>query len=350
MLLNCFTRKQSLAARTVIFETQIDYDWNKTNCCSEDGRLEKIAKYLCRNIECRAANKQQQGWSKSKHFMLVLTPVSLNNKNSLSAKIPIHIETMCVRGRGESQRARALPPLAHSMRERESECGEWVGAPHFISLLRGPEIFLLDFGVSAPPRDSLHLFPCCSFHRLRAAKTCEREKRVSVTLQRPIYMLKLKSVWAAQRSARRALSPTQANHECGLNWSLRRCAISVCDATALYSCCTLVSLYATLPRTIFANMRVQSQLTLKGHSVNDKCCEQQNLKWNSFLLLSTNKVLDVEYFGCLPSFWVKWIMETVDEHTDIDCLTKDSLLFTKILLSQTVLTKIWLFWCILPMN
>jgi hypothetical protein len=46
-----------------------------------------------------------------------------------------------------------------------------------------------------------------------------------------------------RRSARRALSPTQANHECGLNWSLRRCcAISVCCHSFVLAVCFGVTL------------------------------------------------------------------------------------------------------------
>lgn len=119
---------------------------------------------------------------------------------------------------------------------------------------------------SAPPRDSLRGFrsfpddsallisPSIS---LRSKNVQERERQ-SVTLAG----LYAEKSLGARRHSKSALSPTQANHECGLNWSLRRCAISVVPGLCTYwqlLWCHFMPLFHAL----FANTRGQVSLNEK---------------------------------------------------------------------------------------
>lgn len=118
---------------------------------------------------------------------------------------------------------------------------EWTWAPHilFTSLLMlfGRDFcFLFNSRVSAPPRDSLGSFSSLLVSPFQEQKRAskKRTKRHSCGLY---YNAETeKSVGAAQR---RALSPTQANHECGLNWSL-------CHLCVLPRLCTCYTLAVTL--------------------------------------------------------------------------------------------------------
>jgi hypothetical protein len=136
-------------------------------------KIKRKKSRLCRKIEWRAANKQQ-GWSKSKHFMLVLTPVSLNNKNSLSAKIPIHNETMCAKQGWVTESPCSSSPSAFNERE-------WVvsGRPTFYfspSRSRDFPARLWGFGATTwlTPSFSLLLISPSSVQQKRAREESER--------------------------------------------------------------------------------------------------------------------------------------------------------------------------------
>jgi hypothetical protein len=197
--------------------------------------------------------------------MLVLTPVSLNNKNSLSAKIPIHIETMCAKQGWVTESPCSSSPSTFNERERVS--GEW--APHILFLsFEVPRFSCSTLGFRRHHVTHSIFFLAAHFTVVRAAKTCERREWASL-------FSGLYTWWNWKVSGRRSAAPAELSRPRKLIMSaasIDLCAAvpSLCAMPPLCTCCTLVSLYATLPRTIFANTRVQSQLTLKGHSVNYK--------------------------------------------------------------------------------